>query len=236
MDAIGRQEVQAFEVLYDRYARLVFSTAYRVVEDSYAAEDVVQDVFVRLWRHPERYVADRGRFLGWMLTVTRNRAIDEVRSRRRRPLSESQVGEPTERGSIADETASEAAARLQDDKADAAAQTLARVGGPTRVEAVTAHLDQRNLAELAEGADVLMVKPALAYLDVLSQARARFDHPLAAYTVSGEYAMLKAAAAHGWLDGDTAMLETLASIKRAGANLILTYHAKEAARLLRGER
>ncbi len=90
--------------------------------------------------------------------------------------------------------------------------------------------------DAAEGADVLMVKPALAYLDVLSQARARFDHPLAAYNVSGEYAMLKAASEHGWLDGDTAMLEALTSIKRAGADLILTYHAKEASRLLRGER
>ena len=90
--------------------------------------------------------------------------------------------------------------------------------------------------DVAEGADVLVVKPALAYLDVLSQARARFDHPLAAYNVSGEYAMLKAAAEHGWLDADTAMLEALTSIKRAGADLILTYHAKEAARLLRGER
>ena len=87
--------------------------------------------------------------------------------------------------------------------------------------------------DAAEGADILMVKPALAYLDVLSQARRRFDHPLAAYNVSGEYAMLKAAAQQGWLDGDTAMMEVLTSIKRAGADLVLTYHAKEAARLLR---
>jgi porphobilinogen synthase len=88
--------------------------------------------------------------------------------------------------------------------------------------------------DAAEGADVLMVKPALAYLDVLAQARERFDHPLAAYNVSGEYAMLKAAAQHGWLDHDTAMLEMLTAIKRAGANLILTYFAKEASRLLQG--
>ena len=88
--------------------------------------------------------------------------------------------------------------------------------------------------DAAEGADILMVKPALAYLDVLAQARQRFDHPLAAYNVSGEYAMLKAAAQQGWLDGNAAMLEVLTGIKRAGADLILTYHAKEAAQLLRG--
>ena len=88
--------------------------------------------------------------------------------------------------------------------------------------------------DAAEGADVLMVKPALAYLDVLHMARERFDQPLAAYNVSGEYAMLKAAAANGWLDEQAAMLEVLTSIKRAGADLIITYFAKDAARTLRG--
>ena len=87
--------------------------------------------------------------------------------------------------------------------------------------------------DAAEGADILMVKPALAYLDILAEARARFEHPMAAYNVSGEYAMLKAAAANGWLDHDAAMMEQLTSIKRAGADLIITYFAKEAARLLR---
>ncbi len=84
-----------------------------------------------------------------------------------------------------------------------------------------------------EGADILMVKPALAYLDILSQARQRFDHPMAAYNVSGEYSMLKAAAAAGWLDETAAMMEMLTSIKRAGADLIMTYFAKDAARVLR---
>jgi porphobilinogen synthase len=83
--------------------------------------------------------------------------------------------------------------------------------------------------DLAEGADVLMVKPALPYLDVLAEARRRFDVPLAAYHVSGEYAMLMTAAANGWLDGPRAMLETLVSIKRAGADFILTYAAREVA-------
>ena len=86
--------------------------------------------------------------------------------------------------------------------------------------------------DLEEGADILMVKPALPYLDVLAAARRRFDVPLAAYHVSGEYAMLMAAAERGWLDGPRAMLESLVAIKRAGADFILTYAAKEiAARL-----
>ena len=87
-------------------------------------------------------------------------------------------------------------------------------------------------ADIAEGADIVMVKPALAYLDVLSQARRRFDLPLAAYNVSGEYAMVKAAERLGWLDGRRVTLEVLTAIKRAGADIIITYHAKEAARWL----
>jgi len=84
-------------------------------------------------------------------------------------------------------------------------------------------------ADLAEGADMLMVKPAVAYLDVISRARARFDVPLAAYHVSGEYAMVKAAGERGWIDGDAVLREHLLGIKRAGADLILTYAAREIA-------
>ena len=87
-------------------------------------------------------------------------------------------------------------------------------------------------SEIEEGADIVMVKPALSYLDVLSQARERFDMPFAAYNVSGEYSMIKAAAQNGWLDGDRIALEVLTAIKRAGADILITYHAKEAARLL----
>jgi porphobilinogen synthase len=83
-----------------------------------------------------------------------------------------------------------------------------------------------------EGADVLMVKPALPYLDVISEARRTFDLPIAAYNVSGEYSMIKAAAANGWIDHDRAMMEALLSIKRAGADIIITYFAREAAALL----
>jgi porphobilinogen synthase len=84
-------------------------------------------------------------------------------------------------------------------------------------------------ADIAEGADIVMVKPALAYLDVLARARRRFGLPLAAYNVSGEYAMVKAADSLGWLDGRRTALEVLTAIKRAGADIIITYHAKEAA-------
>jgi porphobilinogen synthase len=87
--------------------------------------------------------------------------------------------------------------------------------------------------DVAEGADMLMVKPALSYLDILREARDAFDLPLAAYNVSGEYAMLHAAARAGWIDGDRVMMEILTSIKRAGADIIITYHARDAARLLR---
>lgn len=99
-------------------------------------------------------------------------------------------------------------------------------------------LDPRNAREalreialdIEEGADLVMVKPALPYLDVLARARDRFDVPLVAYQVSGEYSMVKAAAAQGWLDEATAVRESLTAIRRAGADLIITYFAREAAR------
>ena len=84
-------------------------------------------------------------------------------------------------------------------------------------------------ADLREGADILMVKPAMPYLDVIREARMRYDVPIAAYQVSGEYAMLVAAAQNGWLDRKKAVLESLTSIKRAGADMIITYFAKEVA-------
>lgn len=86
--------------------------------------------------------------------------------------------------------------------------------------------------DVGEGADMVMVKPAMAYLDIITKARAELDIPLAAYHVSGEYAMLKAAAANGWIDGTAAALETLTAIKRAGADFILTYLAGEVAEIL----
>jgi porphobilinogen synthase len=101
-------------------------------------------------------------------------------------------------------------------------------------------MDPANLREamreialdVEEGADMIMVKPALPYLDVIAAARERFDLPLAAYQVSGEYAMIEAAARNHWIDRERVMMESLVSIRRAGASMILTYYAKEAARLL----
>ena len=86
--------------------------------------------------------------------------------------------------------------------------------------------------DIEEGADMIMVKPAMPYLDVIAAARERFDLPLAAYQVSGEYAMLEAAARNNWIDRERVMMESLVSIRRAGASIILTYYAKDAARLL----
>jgi porphobilinogen synthase len=87
--------------------------------------------------------------------------------------------------------------------------------------------------DLAEGADIIMVKPALSYLDIIRRVKQRFGVPVAAYNVSGEFAMVKAAAKNGWIDERRVALEILNSIKRAGADLILTYHARDAARWLR---
>lgn len=86
--------------------------------------------------------------------------------------------------------------------------------------------------DIDEGADIVMVKPALSYLDIISDVKRAFDLPVAAYNVSGEYSLVKAAAKLGWVDHDRVMMEILTSIKRAGADIILTYHAKEAAKIL----
>jgi len=123
--------------------------------------------------------------------------------------------------------------------------------GPFRVAADSApafgdrrgyQMDPANLREavreaaldVEEGADIVMVKPALAYLDIIHRVRQSFHLPVAAYNVSGEYAMVKAAAKLGWIDGDRVTMEILVSIKRAGADLIITYAAKEAAHALAG--
>jgi porphobilinogen synthase len=86
--------------------------------------------------------------------------------------------------------------------------------------------------DLDEGADIVMVKPALPYLDIISRAKAEFGVPLAAYSVSGEYAMIRAAGRLGWLDEERAMMEALTAIRRAGADVVITYFARDAARLL----
>ena len=103
-----------------------------------------------------------------------------------------------------------------------------------QMDPANARMAMREIeSDIAEGADIVMVKPALAYLDVIRQAKERFDHPLAAYNVSGEYSMVKAASQQGWIDEKPVTTELLTSIKRAGADIILSYHAKELARWYR---
>jgi porphobilinogen synthase len=105
-------------------------------------------------------------------------------------------------------------------------------------------MDPANVAEavrevsmdVAEGADIVMVKPALAYLDVIRAVSDEINMPIAAYNVSGEYAMIEAAAANGWIDKERIVLETLLSMRRAGADIIITYHAPYAAKLLQQRR
>jgi RNA polymerase sigma-70 factor, ECF subfamily len=95
MNAVVARDALAFAVLYDRYADLVYSASMRVLMDSQLAEDATQDVFVRLWRRPESFVAERGRFMSWLLSVARNRAVDELRSRGRRMTRETMTIDPT---------------------------------------------------------------------------------------------------------------------------------------------
>ena len=105
-------------------------------------------------------------------------------------------------------------------------RTYQQAPGNAREGVLEAKLD------VDEGADIVMVKPALAYLDVISAVRAAVDVPVAAYNISGEYSMVEAAAAKGWIDRESAIIETLTSIRRAGADVTLTYWAQEAAELL----
>ena len=105
-----------------------------------------------------------------------------------------------------------------------------------QMDPANARMAMREIeSDIAEGADIVMVKPAMAYLDVIRRAKERFDYPLAAYNVSGEYSMVKAASRQGWVDGKMVTMELLTGIKRAGADIILSYHAKEMAQWLREE-
>ena len=139
-----------------------------------------------------------------------------------RPLDQTSIG------SLATETAR--LARLVEDLLDPPAADAVGVGEPPEV--VPGAAGRVDGLGLEEGADVVMVKPALPYLDVIRRVRESTDAPVAAYNVSGEYAMVKAAAAAGWLDERTAVLEALTGIRRAGADIVISYHAKDVARWL----
>ena len=105
-----------------------------------------------------------------------------------------------------------------------------------QMDPANARMAMREIeTDISEGADLVMVKPALAYLDVIRQARDRFDLPLAAYNVSGEYSLVKAASKMGWVDEKPITMELLTAIQRAGADIIISYHAKEVAKWLREE-
>lgn len=121
MAAIVTQDEVAFVALYDRYADLVYSTSLRVLTDRHLAEDATQDVFVRLWQRPESYVAARGRFVGWLMSVTRNRSVDELRSQGRRYRRESPnldtVDDPSAGASDGYHNEPLHAAQLRDDQA-----------------------------------------------------------------------------------------------------------------------
>lgn len=97
MERLGYRDLGAFRALYDRYGNLVYSAALRVVRDAQIAEDMVQEIFLRIWRRPDSYVAQRGRFVTWLTSVTRNRAVDEIRSRGRRYRHETASPEEQER-------------------------------------------------------------------------------------------------------------------------------------------
>jgi porphobilinogen synthase len=116
-----------------------------------------------------------------------------------------------------------------------AAESAPQFGDRKSYQMDTGNSDEalREIAlDIQEGADIVMVKPALSYLDLIRRAKDNFNVPIAAYNVSGEYSMIKAAAGKGWLDGEKVMLEVLTSIKRAGADVIITYFAKEAAKII----
>jgi RNA polymerase sigma-70 factor (ECF subfamily) len=108
MQRLFYRDSRAFEALFDRYGDLVYSTALRVLRDPQLAEDISQEIFVRIWKAPQRYVADRGRFLTWLISVTRNRSVDELRSRGRRRRYETASPEEQELEPAADESANPA--------------------------------------------------------------------------------------------------------------------------------
>lgn len=119
-----------------------------------------------------------------------------------------------------------------------AAESAPQFGDRKSYQMDTGNSDEamREIAlDIQEGADIVMVKPALSYLDLIRRAKDNFNIPVAAYNVSGEYSMIKAAAEKGWLDGEKVMMEVLTSIKRAGADVIITYFAKEAAKIIQSE-
>ena len=211
-------KAQRFRAAALPYLNDVYTLARYLLRNPADAEDAAQECYLRAFRHFETFRG--GPIKPWLLAILRNVCRAEYARR--------------------------GAAALQSESLDAAAQCFY---GPFREAAESApqfgdrrsyQMDPANGREamqeieldLQEGADMIMVKPAMPYLDLIWRARQRFDAPIAAYQVSGEYSMIVAAARNGWLDHDRAMIESLTAITRAGAGTILTYFAKPAARLL----
>lgn len=138
MQRLGYRDLGAFRALYDRYGNLVYSAALRVVRDAQIAEDMVQEIFLRIWRRPESYVAQRGRFVTWLTSVTRNRAVDEVRSRGRRFRHETASPEEQERELAAADTNDPALRAELSDKRRLILAALAQIPA-----------EQRQIIELA---------------------------------------------------------------------------------------
>lgn len=150
VDRLCRQDILAFESLYDRYGVLVFSTSLRILGDVQVAEDIVQEVFLRLWRNPDSYHTERGSFPNWLLSVTRNRSIDELRSRSRRLRHEAApFGSPEERPGV-DERDDPALAAQVEDERDFVKQALAALPTEQRQAIELAYFRGLTQQEIAE--------------------------------------------------------------------------------------
>jgi RNA polymerase sigma-70 factor (ECF subfamily) len=165
MAAVVRRDQPAFDVLYDRYAALVYSASLRVLGDPQLAEDATQDVFVRLWRRPEAYTEDRGRFLSWFMSVVRNRAVDELRSRGRRQRHEGANGPDGPEEALAGTPAHDGDPELEAEQGEARSAIRAALCSLPR--------DQRLVLELAYFSGMTQQEIALALHEPLGTVKTR---------------------------------------------------------------
>ena len=247
-----------YDDLVRRYQERIYGTIYQMTSNHEDANDLAQDAFVKAWQALKNFKGDSS-FYTWIYRIAVNGALTHLRRNRNRTffslekMQEDGAGADVIAPSAMMDFQVAAIRRALDAAGHAhipilsyAAKYSSAFYGPFRAAAESTpsfgdrrayQMDPANTREamreveldVAEGADMLMVKPAGAYLDIIRQVRDRWGHPLVAYQVSGEYAMLKAAARLGWIDERRAALESLVAIRRAGADAIITYYAKEAA-------